>query len=84
MLDSARNHAESDQHKLSWELFLKDEGLDLQTRSAISKNADASQAVITEGLQKMSEAERASMLKKIEIAHFVTYEEMAFTKYKNS
>ena len=82
MLDSARNHAESDQHKLSWELFLKDEGLDLQTRSGISKHADASQAVIIEGLQKMSEAERASMLKKIEIAHFVTYEEMAFTKYK--
>ena len=82
MLDSARNHAESDQHKLSWELFLKNEGLDLQTRSAISKNVDASQAVIIEGLQKMSEAERTTLLKKIEIAHFVAYEEMAFTKYK--
>ena len=40
MLDSARSHAESDQHKVSWDLFLKDEGLDLQKRSAISKDVD--------------------------------------------
>ena len=82
MLDSARSHAESDQHKVSWDLFLKDEGLDLQKRSAISKDVDPSQAVIIEGLQNMSEKERSSLLEKIEVAHFVAYEEMAFTKYE--
>ena len=30
----------------------------------------------------MSERERVSLLKKIDIAHFVAFEEMAFTKYK--
>ena len=30
----------------------------------------------------MSEKEQSSLLKKIEVAHFVAYEEMAFTKYE--
>ena len=81
MLDSARNHAESDQHKLSWNLFLKDEGLGLHDRSALSKQCDTDQSVIVDGLQKMSDQERSSLLKKIEVAQFVAYEGMAFTKF---
>ena len=72
MLASARVHAESDQHRVSRDLFLKDEGIDMEMRSSLSKDADPNQAVIIEGLKKKSEKERVSHLKKIEVAHFVT------------
>ena len=75
-------HAVSPQHEVSWNLYLKNEGSSLRERSDFNKGVNPSQSVIIEGLQRMTEKERDSLLKKIEIAQFVTYEEMSFTKYK--
>ena len=64
MLDSARSHSESDQHGVSWDLFLKDEGYSVHERSVMSKELDKYQSVIVDGLLKMSDAERSSLMKK--------------------
>ena len=54
----------------------------MRERSDFNKGVNPSQSVIIECLQRMTEKESDSLLKKIEIAQFVTYEEMSFTKYK--
>ena len=48
----------------------------------MSKELDKNQSVIVDGLLKMSDAERSSLMKKIDVAYFVAREEMAFTKFK--
>ena len=73
-------HAVSPQHKVSWNLYLKNEGLSLREHSDFNKGVNPSQSVIIESLQRMTEKESHSLLKKIEIAQFGTCKRNIFYK----
>ena len=45
LLDSARVHAVSLQHEVSWNLYLKNEGLSLREHSGLNKGVNPSQRV---------------------------------------
>ena len=62
--------------------FSRMKGIVFTKGRVMSKELDKNQSVIVDGLLKMSDAERSSLMKKIDVAYLVAREEMLFTKFK--
>ena len=79
---AALEHAMSEPHKRSFDLYMKSKGLSLTDRDkAIFQSASSRESVLT-GLASMKRADIELTKKKFETAYFVAKEELPLVKYK--
>ena len=74
------DHALSEQHKICYNKYVKDQGLSLT--EVTEKYLEEGQKSITQGFAKMSEKEKELIQHRIEVAYFTAREEISLAKFE--